>query len=295
MKKYCPNCGAEIDGETRFCTHCGYDLQAATAADSTSPESANANQATANQSQANASAASTNDRVAQLQDYSKNYFSWFMASIKHPNTEAPAEKYFGIISMALSALLLTVAVVAAINRFIKQVNESEASSVVTLKNLSFGMDLKLLIVVLIGVVFYVLIGFGASTFGNRDNGVNFFDYLNRFGHLTNIGLVLDVILILSVYTITFNIDSPITFVKQLSFALIVMAAISLVWQVGYILTINNSITKERFDKFYIIVLALVVLSLAFYVFARIESENLALDFAQEFSRNASLGDLFNNF
>ncbi|MFC6165356.1 DUF6574 domain-containing protein [Lactiplantibacillus dongliensis] len=292
MQNYCPNCGEAVDGDTRFCTHCGYDLQQATAESATNTMT-NTTQTTTDQP--NPAAAPTNDRVAQLQNYSKNYFSWFVESIKHPNTEAPAEKYFGIISMVLSALLLTFAIVAAINRFIKQVNESTASSMVTLKNLSFGLDTKLFIVVVIGVLFYILIGFGASALGDKNGAVNFFDYLNRFGHLTNVGLILNIVLIFSVYTITFNVDSPLTFIKQLAFALVVIAAISMVWQVGYIMAINNSINEKRFDKFYIILIALVVLSLAFYIFARIESENLVLDFAQEFSQNSSLGDLFSNF
>ncbi|WP_083491577.1 zinc-ribbon domain-containing protein [Lactiplantibacillus xiangfangensis] len=25
--KFCPNCGEQVDGDTRFCTHCGYDLR----------------------------------------------------------------------------------------------------------------------------------------------------------------------------------------------------------------------------------------------------------------------------
>ncbi|MFC6179801.1 zinc ribbon domain-containing protein [Lactiplantibacillus daowaiensis] len=299
MQKFCPNCGAELDGETRFCTHCGYDLQAAqgtTETTATDATDTNRSQATNDETTTDqATSTPTGDRVAQVQNYSKNYFKWLVASFKQPSAEEPGEKYFGIISMVISALLLTFAIVAAFNRCIKQINTAAGSSMVVLKNLSFSLDFKFFMLVLVGIVFYILIGFGASVLGDQHKDVNFFDYLNRFAHLTNIALILNLVLIIAVYTVTFNVDSPITFVRQLAFALVVAGLISMIWQVGYILAINKSIQTPRFDKFFMVLIALIVLSAAFYIFARIEGENLAMDFAQEFSQNSSLGDLFSNF
>ncbi|VDG32769.1 membrane protein [Lactobacillus plantarum] [Lactiplantibacillus mudanjiangensis] len=289
MQKFCPNCGEETDGNTRFCTHCGYDLQADQATETTEAP----NQTTTDDQP---TATPTNDRVAQVQAYSKNYFKWLVDSFKKPDLEEPGERYFGIISMVLSALLLTFAIVAAFNRCIKQINASAASSVVVLKNLSFGMDFKFFMLVLIVILFYVVIGYGASALGNnQETRLNFFDYLNRFAHLTNIGLILNLILIISVYTITFNVNSPLTFFKQLGFAIVVLALISVVWQAGYIIAIHKSIKTPRIDKFFMVLLALIVMAIALYIFARIEWENLALDFAQEFSQGTSAGSLFNLF
>lgn len=288
--KFCPNCGEQVDGDTRFCTHCGYDLSQAAETENGQPATS---QAPIEQpaGQPDNQAAST-DRVAQLQSLSKNYFKWLVDSIKRPNEEVEAQKYFGLVSMLISALLLTFAIVAAINRFIKQASEA-TNNTVTMKSLSFGLDFKLFILVVIGILFYVIIGFGASALGNKDGGVNFFDYVNRFGHLTNVAMILNVILILSVYTITFTSGTSLTFIKQLGFTLMVLIAISLIWQVGYILSINQSLHAPRFDKFYVIVLALIVLALAFYIFGRVEWENLALDFSSEFSQsNSGLGSLF---
>mgnify|MGYP001436442501 CR=1 FL=1 len=290
--KFCPNCGEQVDGDTRFCTHCGYDLGQATG-DTTSQADQSATQTTADTTQSTtAPKAAQSDRVAQLQSLSKNYFKWFVDSLKRPNEEVAAQKYFGLVSMLVSALLLTVAIVTAINRCIKQIALA-SNSTAYLKSISFSLDFKLFTLVVIGILFYVLIGFGASILGDRNNGVNFFDFTNRFGHLTNVAIVLDIILVLSVYTITFNVDSPLTFVKQLGFTMLVLTVISLIWQVGYILAINNSIHEERIDKAYVIILAMIILSLAFYVFARVEWENLAVDFSSELSRyTGSFGSMF---
>ena len=299
--KFCPNCGEQIDGDTRFCTHCGFDLTQTEATNDsegtttdqttqTEPEQTNA-QATSDQQPAPQPA---NDRVAQLQSLSKNYFKWFVDSLKRPNEEVPAQKYFGLISMLITALLLTFAIVAAINRFIKQV-AAAANTSITINNISFSMDVKLFFLVVVGILFYVVIGYGASVLGERDNKVNFFDFVNRFAHLTNVGIVLDLVLIVSVFTITFNYSyaASMSFLKQLVFTIMVLTVIGLIWQVGYMLAISDSIHAERIDKFYVIVLALIVLSLAFYVFTRIEGENLILDFTSEFSRYTNgLGNFF---
>ncbi|CAM3136059.1 zinc ribbon domain-containing protein [Lactiplantibacillus plajomi] len=294
--KFCPNCGEQVDDDTRFCTHCGYDLQQATESAASTAPTATSNAAADTQptqptqpgTNANGPVQPKSDRVGQFQVLSKNYFQWFVESLKRPSEEVVAHKYFGLVSLLLSALLLTVAIVAAINRFIKQA-AAATSSVLNVKTLSFGLDFKLFVLVVVGILFFVLIGFGASALGERDGRINFLDYVNRFAHLTNVGLILNVILIFAVYTITFDTDNPLNFIKRLGFAVVVAVILQLIWQVGLILSVNNTIHTERFNKFYVVLLAMLVLSLAFYVFFRIEGENLVLDFTSEFT------NMFNNY
>ncbi|QNQ81068.1 zinc ribbon domain-containing protein [Lactobacillus sp. PV034] len=90
MKK-CPNCGAEVEADSKFCTNCGAQLQ-----ENVAPESASA------QPQPGAQRAVP----AQPNGFTL-YWKWLVDSWKRPTAKLDTEKWYGITNILVVILLIT--------------------------------------------------------------------------------------------------------------------------------------------------------------------------------------------
>lgn len=295
MKK-CPNCGAELAATAKFCTHCGADLTKPVSATTTNASTASAKSATSSadsttaksatvESQATSAQASTTstassqvasqvtngDQVQQLQSSAKNYFSWLLNSWKNPTATEPGESYFGYISFVIEALLITATGITIANRILAVFNNSQ--SVFNANKLSFLTDLKLLLVVLLGMVFHIGIGFAVSALGNRGTKIGFSAYVSRFARLTNYAMIVNLLLFFSAFMVN-AAGNILVVLSTFSPVIAIFSLGCLVWQLGLILSVTMSVDQPVISKAYLVLIAVVIVSILFYITIRIIGQDV---------------------
>lgn len=91
--KYCPNCGAEIAPDDKFCTKCGFVLpvvgQTSGAAKQVRTEQPSQTQATST-----STPAQPNQTVTAVQGYATNYFQWLWDALKKPFNNDESEAFY---------------------------------------------------------------------------------------------------------------------------------------------------------------------------------------------------------
>lgn len=330
MKK-CPNCGADVATTAKFCTHCGYQFSqvtptsAATSATSTtnSQTSSVSSSATAtshaatsqtasqtsqvttqttsqtNNAQSNASRSTTtnasrvtsNPQVQQLQATAKNYFSWVLDSWKNPGLEIKTESYFSYISFVIEALLITLAGVTISNRFLTMAGSSQ--SYVEVNKLPFSTDLALFITVLIGMCFYIVVGYVTCLLGSRQSKVSYSVYMNRFAQLTNYAIIVNVLLWLSALLVNFHASSFTDFFASFKWVLIFFTIGTFVWQVALVFVINKSVSHPVISRVYLALIAILVVALLFYLMDKITLNGLRAALSSQLEN--FIGELTNAF
>jgi len=297
MKK-CPNCGAELAATAKFCTHCGADLtkpvqsqstsvattakSVATSAKSVAGSTTTTtieSQATSAQAQATATSATASQsaatnssvQVQQLQSSAKNYFSWLLNSWKRPSTDEPGESYFAYISFVIEALLITATGLTIVNRILAVFNNSQP--VLNTQKLSFLTDLKFFLVVLLGMVFYIGIGFAVSALGNQGSKIGFSAYVSRFARLTNYAMIVNLLLFFSAFMV--NAAGNIVVVWSTTKPAIVLFSLGcLIWQLGLVLSVTMSIDQPIISKAYLVLIAVVLVSILFDVMIRLIGQDI---------------------
>jgi len=294
MKK-CPNCGAELAATAKFCTHCGADLtkpvqsqststakSAATSAKSVAGSTTTAtvdSQATSTQAQATVTSAAasqsavtnSSDQVQQLQSSAKNYFSWLLNSWKRPTTDESGESYFAYISFVIEAFLITATGLTIVNRVLAVFNGSR--SVLNTQKLSFLTDLKFFLVVLLGMVFYIGIGFAVSALANQGTKIGFSAYVSRFARLTNYAMIVNLLLFFSAFMV--NAAGNILVVWSTTKPAIVLFSLGcLIWQLGLVLSVTMSIDQPIISKAYLVLIAVVLVSILFDVMIRLIGQDI---------------------
>lgn len=294
MKK-CPNCGAELAATAKFCTHCGADLtkpvqsQATSAAKSVATSAKSVagstttataeSQATSTQAQATGTSAAdsqsaatnSSDQVQQLQSSAKNYFSWLLNSWKRPTTDESGESYFAYISFVIEALLITATGLTIVNRVLAVFNGSR--SVLNTQKLSFLTDLKFFLVVLLGMVFYIGIGFAVSALANQGTKIGLSAYVSRFARLTNYAMIVNLLLFFSAFM--FNAAGNLLVILGSAKPAIVLFSLGcLIWQLGLVLSVTMSIDQPIISKAYLVLIAVVLVSILFDVMIRLIGQDI---------------------
>ncbi len=106
MKK-CPQCGAMVAADAKFCTSCGYAFPAQEAAQPQAPTP----QPQPTRAQPNGGSTvppMPNLNAAQAKAAGRNYWQYFVDSLLHPlHFDKTANPYFGLVSLAILAIIST--------------------------------------------------------------------------------------------------------------------------------------------------------------------------------------------
>ncbi|BDZ30503.1 zinc ribbon domain-containing protein [Lactiplantibacillus sp. WILCCON 0030] len=278
----CPNCDATVKPGAKFCTHCGFDLTKATpkstqstsaATDTGVPDSAqtqeNTNSTTQEQTQVN-----RREQVQRLQFTAKSYFNWLLQTWKTPTTNIAGESYFAYLSFVIEALLVTTTAVTLVNRFLTAFNRSQ--SAMNASKLTFGTDLKILLVVLLGMVFYLGVGFAVSTLGNRGIKIGLSAYLAQFARLTNAAMIVNLLLLVSVFMVNMT-GNIFQLWGSLKLVFVLFSLGCLIWQLGLILSITSVTDQPVISKAYLVLIAVVIVSVLSYLMTRLISQDIATE------------------
>jgi len=265
-KKFCPHCGTEIKNDAKFCPKCGYALASATTPNDQpreQPQPQAQPQATQTTAGTNANA-NASDSFADVKRFSGNFFSWWLATIRHPSQVIPnVNRSFGAIAIALEALLTVLTLVSLGKRIValysRDVSQAVAS-MINVNGLLFKAGLIFFFLILLGAAIYVSLSYGFRRLIDDNAPLNFWEFTNQFAGITNLILIFNLItFLLSLITTGANFSSY-------SLMILFMIPTSVILSVGYIFIIIKDVDNPRIDKFYTLLLAEAALTVAFLIF-----------------------------
>lgn len=322
MKK-CPNCQAELADDIKYCTNCGHyvgDVTPKSSVAKSATEQTNdsakaqangkASAKAKNKVQASVGAedaaktkidsaspvsdnvhaqSKTNFDSEQAKVLGKNYFKNVLASWRHPSywQDVPQQRYFGIVSFIIIALLNTLTFWAIVGNaarllitFFSQVGrlfdtdtgdftmsmqpEMQQGINAFITRYTSGMYVKFFLLTLIVMAIFVLCGYVIKRYLIGDTSQDIFNYINEYAYYVNAMMIL----------------SALTFVLALlgiaatyKLILAVMALGTILFNVGFFMATSRS-TEHRFDKVYSLVIAQFVLNFVLLLFVRINLVHL---------------------
>lgn len=188
MKK-CPNCGASMDADVKFCTNCGTKLSSANT-------KINVNNNLKRSGEEKSTSQSITQAARMKRDNSQtprqssvvmnNYWQWLVNSWKQPTGEFSAEKWYGVATILGEILLFVWGISIAINGSITQMFGSTGGGFTT--QVLFELFLFLALVGL-GKVVGVIVG---RKFAFQEK-VDFLTVVNRVAHISNINAIIMVV------------------------------------------------------------------------------------------------------
>lgn len=185
MKK-CPNCGASMDTDVKFCTNCGTKLFSESTEVNTN---SNLKSQTKNVSISKPTRMKKNNNShssSQGPIVMHNYWQWLVSSWKQPNSEQNAEKWYGATTILGEILLFVWGISIAINGSLTQMFGSTGGDFTT--KVLFELFIFLALVGL-GKVVGVIAG---RKFSFQEK-VDFLTLINRVAQLSNINAIIMVV------------------------------------------------------------------------------------------------------
>lgn len=289
MKK-CPKCGAQMPNDTNFCTECGADLRNVTANEETKQptetfepngtvEKETEQQTSQNTQQATQQAAANQQPVKrsidteQAKETAANYWKWLLGSWIHPtDTEMPTSKWFGVVSIVIEIFLFCASFFTLVQKAISYVNRVAGNAINALSSLvgnqsqnvgdllhfnAFGTSFEIFVVLILlnAAVLGAVYGINCWVFREKEN---FFDFINRFAHYTNVILIVNLLLFLF---------------ALISNAYIMMSVILIVscfvYVLGMTMTVVTRQGSQRLDRLYGAVFVAVIILIAFVILCTI--------------------------
>ncbi|WP_243686705.1 hypothetical protein [Lactiplantibacillus plantarum] len=186
---------------------------------------------------------------------------------------------------------MTLAAVTISNKFLTTANDSQ--SYFHISKLAFSTDLKIFLCLLIGMCFYLAVGYVTCLLGSRGTKVGFTTYMKRFGQLTNYAIIVNLLLWFASSLVNFSVDNFFTIAASFRWSIILLSVSVLVWQLGLIFVINKSVTQPLISRVYLALIAVLVVSLLFYFMDKIILQDLQtalLSHATDFANQ--IGNLF---
>jgi len=261
----CKNCGAELKPGVKFCTKCGTPVE---------ENNVVANQPTPKKN--------NNETMEKIKKHSMNYFSWFKESIVNPSNVNYDNKYFGLVSLLLNAILVAYSFYVLghqlVSSLMEMLNEAagmfsqNSSDRVVLPN-GLSLYLKLLFITAVYFAIFLLVGFVCKKY-LVNKSTDLFNYANQLASFSNSMIILEIIMSLFLLMV---IPSNIAELSSLEgygsafiFLIILLVLMTTIWSVSYISSIVIDAGKMKLDKIYVAVITLILNSaVLFFVFKMI--------------------------
>lgn len=295
--KFCPKCGNELKADAKFCPKCGFALADVTATTSQVPVEPTA-AVNEPQPEMASDAASTATMIDNAKVFTGNYFKWYWETLKHPGQPlVEVNRSFGVVSFALEALLIALAALTLLKKVQSIITYAggqtaeKALSIANVNGVIFKVCLTTFIVIMLSYGIYTGVSYAFRRMAAAEP-VNFWDFVNRFAALTNLIMIFNfLILIICLVPSTLSLMSgPTTGILIVTLALAAAPA-NLIITVAYIFVIVTDIDQKRMDKFYVVLLAEIALTIVFAIFVLIVSTTIGASFVSYFENLQHLSDL----
>ena len=243
--KFCPKCGTELKEGAKFCPKCGFDVNSSSSDAKTSDK--------------------TNESIEQAKQYSSNYINWLVNTIKNHTDVVETNKYFGITSYVIAAIITYFLSSSIVSHF-SGLYDSSYQYEIRFAVAFAGFDVvKILdnpglfkIMSVVAVIAFVGLGFLFNKLANGKNGnkESLFDYTNKLATYTNYAVVFE-ILILAFSLITQDPTIQITF--------ILVGILLVTYFIGLSYSIVDSKKGTKLPKLYWVVLCVFVLVIVSFI------------------------------
>lgn len=291
----CPNCGAEVAATAKFCKVCGFALkpQPATPVQPAQPQATQTQQpAVPQQPQVDPAVAAEQERQRQLaaqkraeqmdrlKQSSRGYWTYLVDSWKAPSQVIGKtyNKWFGLISMGIWAVIGTIAVGSATQAGVNSVTNT-TSSVTSLlggdsstassingevQNTATAIYFKFFLLMVVGMLVFGAIGFMFRRWAQNEE-ISFLDYTTDLMHRGNLNIIL--------VCIAMILGLIGGFIQLLS--LLIVSLGTSIYTVGFMQSIIVPKPRAKgFDSVYLTVLALFCLNLALFVVVMIFGKSM---------------------
>lgn len=237
--KYCPDCGNELKEGAKFCNACGSNIAA---------ERAVPQQTSAVKGEQVINLSAINIDKERISDLSNNYFTYFKDTLVHPSESFHKEtSYNGIIQFVLLSFI--------------QVLSFLFVSFDSYFSMTFGMFLGLFLTLTLFNFLSVFVVHGVKKFVYRASG-SFLKTSTQYGGLFSSYVLLHTIIML--VTLFVGADSsPLAVISSLLSVVVAIFAFAI-----YLYIDEN---KPKLDKFYVGVIATLVLFLVWFIVLRLGS------------------------
>lgn len=247
----CSNCGSTMNAGIKFCTKCGSKMS--------SDEVASV-------------AGNSNVTMDNFKRQSSNYFAWVKQTVLDPSKVSTGNKYFGLISFLIHALLVTFAVYRVENGILTPIAKGLSSSQSSLGDLGRKADIatggqlffKLFFISIIFYAIFLGIGFLAKKF-LVNKQTNFFDYVNKLATYSNALMAVELLLALAMLIFMpadISTGSISGFTKAMEIMFLLFIVIGACWDVAYVATFVIEKAQMKWNKIYVAMLSLVASNLA---------------------------------
>lgn len=240
--KYCPNCGNELKEGVKFCNACGNNIAAETGA----PQ-----QTSAVKGEQVINLSAINIDKEKISSMSTNYFTYFKETLVHPSKSFNQEaSYNGIIQFVLLSFI--------------QVMSFLFVSFDSYFSMTFGMILGLFLTLTLFNFLSVLVVHGVKKFAYRARG-SFLKTSTQYGGLFSSYVLLHTVIM--IVTLFVGAEySPLTAISSLLSVIVAVFAFAI-----YLYKDEN---QSRLDKFYVGILAVLVLFLVWFIVVRVGSATM---------------------
>lgn len=298
----CPNCGATNSVGAKFCTTCGKPLKDQTTdpTDLTGAKEQPEDQPKADsqpqddpemkaemERQRQVQARIRAEQMAQFKQSSRGYWNYLVDSWKKPSQIVAKQfnQWFGVISMALWALMGSIAVGRAAQAGVSTV-ENAGSSISSLlggddsttdsvnsavQSNAIIVYFKFFLLLMIGMLAFGLVGFLFCKWAQHET-ISYLEYTTDLMHRCNLNIIL---------VFCFMIFSLMGGLVQLLSMIVIMLGAS-IFVIGFMQSIIVPKQRIGFDSVYLTVVAMIALELALIILISIFGQSLISQFSSMF-------------
>lgn len=265
--KFCSKCGAELEAEDRFCTNCGAAVD-----DVQADAGATAKVADNVESKIKIDSEAVNQKVKRTQKYALSYWQWLKTSIEKPfEIQADAHPFYGLTTFILLSMLGALLIVVPGHQIFISATQgtSNLTNNIMENPFSFGLFLKLFLIIGVIYALYVIVGFATiKLLGDEVQSVSWSSYTNDFAHLINYTIIFSALAVLmaSIFLPNAMMNSSSTGVpSSVKFIALLLALAGLGFNTGFLATLFNTKLKFKIDRIYVVVIAQIVIAIVIYI------------------------------
>lgn len=281
----CPNCQHEIPANSKFCTFCGFQIPqvAATNAQFTNNDQSAHYEQPAGQTFNQNNQQSFNQTATQVasslnKENAKNYWAYLVHGMKQPsNIDAPFNKYFGLVSLLVSSLLIALtAMMFTLHSGAAYVIHSydTYTSSNNLGAAAFGVFFSIFLIAIVGSFFTYSITHLVTRGILGDKTADYMTDMTRYYHISSLGLIVGAVGF--VFSILGAFAIPLATVCWFFYAMMV--------SMSFITLIYTAHATNNFDKVYAYLVGTIIMGVAGTILLALLSGLLGLSILSQLSQ-----------